>query len=73
MVLKGNIGELAIQDVLKTHPEIGEILARFHVGCVSCGVGVCLLKDVVAIHSLAKEDEARIERDINELITAKGE
>ncbi len=73
MELNGNIGERSIQDVLQSCPEIGGILGRFNIGCVTCRVGVCLLKDVVAIHGLTKEDEKRMEREINELVASKGE
>jgi hypothetical protein len=65
MELRNNLGDTAIQDVIGNHPAIGEILARFDIGCVTCKVGICLLKDVVSIHGLSKEDEARIETEIN--------
>ncbi|MFA5514676.1 MAG: hypothetical protein WDA20_00165 [Desulfuromonadales bacterium] len=65
MKLKHDIGSLAIQDVLKEHPPIGEILVKYEIGCVTCGVGICLLKDVVAIHALGAEAEAKIEEEIN--------
>ena len=66
------LGDKAIQDVITEHPEVGEILNRFEIGCVSCKVGICLLKDVVSIHGLSKEDEARIEQEINQHLTSKG-
>jgi hypothetical protein len=65
MELKNGLGTTAIQDVIAAYPEIGEILQRFDIGCVTCKVGICLLKDVVSIHGLSKEDEARIETEIN--------
>ena len=65
MEFGNGLGNMAIQDVIRTYPEIGEILNRFEIGCVTCKVGICLLKDVVSIHGLSKEDEARIEREIN--------
>ena len=65
MNLKHDVGSQAIQDVLKAHPPIGEILSRFEIGCVTCGVGICLLKDVVAIHALGPEAEGKIEQEIN--------
>lgn len=65
MNLKGNLGETAIQDVIKNHPQIGEILNNYDIGCVTCGVGICLLKDVVSIHALGDEVEQQIETDIN--------
>ena len=73
MEFRNSLGDKAIQDVIQTYPEIGEILNRFEIGCVTCKVGVCLLKDVVAIHGLSKDDEARIEREINGYLTTKGE
>jgi hypothetical protein len=73
MEFKGGIGDKAIQDVITEYPEIGEILNRFEIGCVTCKVGICLLKDVVSIHGLSKEDEARIEQEINQHLAHKGE
>lgn len=65
MDLKQNIGEQAIQDVLSSHPHIGEILQQFDIGCVGCGVGICQLQDVVSIHALGSEVEAQLETRIN--------
>jgi hypothetical protein len=73
MEFKGGIGDKAIQDVITEYPEIGEILNRFEIGCVTCKVGICLLKDVVSIHGLSKEDETRIEQEINQHLAHKGE
>lgn len=73
MEFKDGIGDTAIQDVIREHPEIGEILNRFEIGCVACKVGICLLKDVVSIHGLSQEDEARIEQEINSHLALKGE
>jgi hypothetical protein len=72
MEFKDGIGDKAIQDVITEHPVIGEILNRFEIGCVSCKVGICMLKDVVSIHGLSKEDETRIEQEINQHLTSKG-
>jgi hypothetical protein len=65
MEFRNGLGEQAIQDVMAAYPGIGEILGRYDIGCVTCKVGICLLKDVVAIHGLSKEDEAGIETEIN--------
>ena len=65
MKLANSIGDEAIQDVVKAHPRIGEILNDFEIGCVDCSVGICLLKDVVAIHALGDEMEEKIEEQIN--------
>jgi len=67
------LGDKAIQDVMQDCPEVGEILARYDIGCTTCKVGICLLKDVVSIHGLSKEDETKIEQEINEHLAKKGE
>lgn len=72
MTFENGLGEKAIQEVLADHPAIGEILARYDIGCVTCKVGVCLLKDVVAIHGLSPEQEAAAEKEINNYLTTKG-
>jgi len=69
MQLKQQIGDQAIQDVIKEHPQIGEILDRYEIGCVSCSVGICLVKDVVSIHALGEEIEQQIESEINTYLT----
>jgi hypothetical protein len=73
MEFRNGLGETAIQDVLKEHPPIGDILAKHDIGCVTCKVGICLLKDVVSIHGLPKDEEAAIEREIDKYFTTKGE
>ncbi len=73
MNFSNGLGDRAIQDVMQNYPGIGEILARYDIGCTTCKVGICLLKDVVSIHGLSKEDEAKIELEINEFLTKKGE
>ena len=71
MKFNNDLGNKAIQEVIGTYPEIGEILNRFEIGCVTCKVGICLLKDVVSIHGLSKEDETCIEAEINSHLAAK--
>ena len=73
MEFRNGLGEVAIQDVLKEHPPIGAILANHDIGCVTCKVGICLLKDVVSIHGLQKEEETAIEREIDDYFATKGE
>ena len=65
MQLRNDLGSRQIQDVLKEHPQIGEILKNYDIACVTCGVGICLLKDVVSIHALGDELESKIEAEIN--------
>ncbi len=46
-----------IIEVITRFPEVGTILVEYEVGCVTCPVGTCLLKDVVSIHDLPPETE----------------
>ncbi len=73
MNLPKGIGEQPINKTIETHPEIGEILQKYDIGCVTCGVGICLVKDVVSIHALGDEIEAKIEQEINDYLKNKGE
>ena len=64
MNLPHGIGEQAINKVIEEHPTIGEILEKHDIGCVTCGVGICLMNDVVSIHALGDAIEAQIEQEI---------
>lgn len=70
MKLDQEIGNQAIQDVLTVHPQIGTILEKFDIDCVGCRVGICLLKDVVAIHALGEQVETQIEKEINDYLAS---
>ncbi len=65
MQIPGGLGDQAINQVIEQHPAIGEILQKHEIGCVTCGVGICLVKDVVAIHALGDAIEQQIEQEIN--------
>lgn len=71
MNLPNIIGEQAINKVIEEHPVIGEILEKYEIGCVTCGVGICLVKDVVSIHALGDEIEARIEAEITDYLNTQ--
>jgi hemerythrin-like domain-containing protein len=49
-----------IKDVLTRYPGVGKILDDYGVGCVTCGVASCLLKDVVEIHNIDEEAQAEL-------------
>ena len=65
MNLPNDIGSQAINQVMAEHPAIGQILQKYDIGCVTCGVGICLVRDVVSIHALGSDIEAQIEQEIN--------
>jgi hypothetical protein len=71
MNLPPEIGEQAINNIIEKHPVIGEILEKHDIGCVTCGVGICLVKDVVSIHALGDEIEAQIEQEITDYLSTQ--
>jgi hypothetical protein len=71
MNIPSAIGDQAINKVIEEHPVIGEILEKYDIGCVTCGVGICLVKDVVSIHALGDEIEAQIEQEINDYLISR--
>ncbi|MEE9369281.1 MAG: hypothetical protein V3V05_10545 [Pontiella sp.] len=64
MNLPVEIGEQGINTVIEQHPAIGDILSNHEICCVTCSVGICLVKDVVSIHALGDAVEQQIEREI---------
>ena len=48
---------LYIKDVIETYPAVGAVLAEAGIGCVTCSVGTCLIKDVISIHNLTETQE----------------
>ena len=73
MKLTNGIGDQPINKTIEKHPYIGELLAQHDIGCVTCGVGICLMNDVVSIHALGDEVEAQIEQEINDYLNNIGE
>jgi hypothetical protein len=71
MNIPHGIGEQAINKVIEEHPVIGEILEKHDIACTTCGVGICLVKDVVSIHALGDEAEAQIEQEITDYLNTQ--
>jgi hemerythrin-like domain-containing protein len=57
-----------IKGLIDEFPEVGTILETFQVGCTTCQVGTCLLKDIVDIHPLSPEDELELMTQIARVI-----
>lgn len=49
-----------IKDIITEFPGVGKILGEYGIGCVSCTVGICQLKDIVDMHTLAPEQEKEL-------------
>ena len=73
MKLPEGIGDQPINTTIEQHPFIGEVLEKYEIACTTCGVGICLVNDVVSIHALGDEIEAKIEQEINDYLNSRGE
>lgn len=49
-----------IKELILRFPEVGRILEEAGIGCVPCGVGTCLLSDIMEIHVLSAEEERKL-------------
>lgn len=52
--------DIGIKDIITKFPKIGEILEEYGIACGPCTVGICALKDILDIHSLAPEKEKEL-------------
>jgi len=57
-----------IKEIIEEYPEVEEILNDYDIGCGPCNVGICLLKDIVAIHRLSEDQESLLMATIAQAI-----
>ena len=61
-----------IKDLLIEFPEIATVLNGYNIGCVTCNVGTCRLKDIVEIHNLPAVEEQALMNAIAAIIYPDG-
>jgi len=49
-----------IKEIIEKFPEVENVLNDYDIGCGPCNVGICLLKDIVAIHRLPEDQEQHL-------------
>jgi len=49
-----------IKEIIEKFPEVEDVLNDYDIGCGPCNVGICLLKDIVAIHRLPEDQEQQL-------------
>jgi hemerythrin-like domain-containing protein len=57
-----------IKEIIDQYPAVENILNDYEIGCGPCNVGICLLKDIVAIHRLAAEQQQQLMARISKAI-----
>jgi hemerythrin-like domain-containing protein len=49
-----------IKEIIAQYPEVEDVLNDYDIGCGPCNVGLCRLKDIVAIHRLSDDQEQQL-------------
>lgn len=49
-----------IKDLIDTYPQIAGLLESFGIGCTTCSVGTCRLRDIIEIHTLSEIQEREL-------------
>jgi hemerythrin-like domain-containing protein len=49
-----------IKEIIEEFPAVEDVLNDYDIGCGPCNVGICLLKDIVAIHRLSEDQERQL-------------
>ncbi len=62
-----------IKEIIEEFPTVADVLNRYDIGCAPCGVGSCLLRDIVEIHNLTPEDETALMAGIARIISPDGD
>ena len=57
-----------IKDIIREFPQVADVLNRYEIGCVPCGLGTCLFKDIVEIHNIDPGEEAALLAEIGRVI-----
>ena len=57
-----------IKEIIDEYPKIQDILDEYNIGCSTCNVGTCQLKDIIEIHNLSVEQEQKLLKKIAEVI-----
>jgi hemerythrin-like domain-containing protein len=58
----------SVQDVIAEFPGVQAVLSDYGIGCATCAVGTCLLREVIEVHGLSVELENEAMRKIAAVI-----
>jgi hemerythrin-like domain-containing protein len=62
---------MEIKKVITEFPNVGEILNEYGIGCVTCSIGTCLMKDIIEIHNVPKNIEVQMLKRIESALNNK--
>jgi len=66
-----NYHDMPIKEVMFGMPKVGELLAAYGVGCITCTVGTCLLRDVLDIHNFSEDKKKVIMSQVDKIIAGE--
>ena len=52
--------EQPIKDLIQKHPSLGTLLSEAGIGCTTCSLGTCKVKDILEIHNLDSAQSRRL-------------
>lgn len=58
----------SIKELLQRYPQIDQALQKFGIGCVTCALGTCKLKEIIEIHPLTINDQTTLYTQIFQII-----
>ncbi len=59
---------MEIKKVITEFESVGTILNEYGIGCVTCSVGTCLMKDIIEIHNVPKNIEAEMMKKVEAVL-----
>lgn len=62
---------MEIKKVITEFPRVGAILSEYGIGCVTCSVGTCLMKDIIDIHNVPKDIEAQLMKKLEAALSGQ--
>lgn len=60
--------DLEIASVIREYPELGTLLEKYGIGCITCTIGTCLLRDVLNIHQIPQDEGIKLLAEMKELL-----
>jgi len=68
MELPEKFAQISVSQILSEHPQIGTMLEKHQVDCVTCASSSCLLKNIIGQHIYDPKRAIQLEQEINDYL-----